>query len=126
MTNQTTATDGFVLNQTMMRIKDPAPSLNFYQQVLGMTLYQRVDFDEMSFSLYFLGYPSNHLERAYPASPLSDLDSPFSKVPYWSSPITGVRKTTKISRDITTAMPNPRLWSHRDHGARCGRRLPTL
>ncbi|MED5316004.1 MAG: hypothetical protein VYB84_08210, partial [Pseudomonadota bacterium] len=36
MTNQTAATDGFVLNQTMMRIKDPAPSLDFYQQVLGM------------------------------------------------------------------------------------------
>jgi len=69
MTNQTTATDGFVLNQTMMRIKDPAPSLNFYQQVLGMTLYQRVDFDEMSFSLYFLGYPSNHPGERLPSEP---------------------------------------------------------
>ena len=69
MTNQTTATDGFVLNQTMMRIKDPAPSLDFYQQVLGMTLYQRVDFAEMSFSLYFLGYPSNHEGKALPSEP---------------------------------------------------------
>ena len=51
MTDQPPATDGFVLNQTMMRIKDPAPSLDFYQQVLGMTLSQRVDFAEMSFSL---------------------------------------------------------------------------
>ena len=69
MTNQTTATDGFVLNQTMMRIKDPAPSLDFYQQVLGMTLYQRVDFAEMSFSLYFLGYPSNHQGENLPSEP---------------------------------------------------------
>ena len=69
MTNQTTATDGFVLNQTMMRIKDPAPSLDFYQQVLGMTLYQRVDFAEMSFSLYFLGYPSNHPGESLPSEP---------------------------------------------------------
>ena len=53
-------TEGFVLNQTMMRIKDPAASLPFYQEVLGMTLYQRVDFADMAFSLYFLGYPSNH------------------------------------------------------------------
>ena len=69
MTDQSTATDGFVLNQTMMRIKDPAPSLAFYQQVLGMTLYQRVDFAEMSFSLYFLGYPSNHEGEALPSEP---------------------------------------------------------
>ena len=68
MTNQTSATDGFVFNQTMMRIKDPAPSLDFYQNVLGMTLYQRVDFAEMAFSLYFLGYPSNHVEEAFPNS----------------------------------------------------------
>ena len=69
MTDQSPATDGFVLNQTMMRIKDPAPSLDFYQQVLGMTLYQRVDFSEMSFSLYFLGYPSNHEGEALPSEP---------------------------------------------------------
>ena len=69
MTDQSPATAGFVLNQTMMRIKDPAPSLDFYQQVLGMTLYQRVDFAEMSFSLYFLGYPSNHEGQPLPSEP---------------------------------------------------------
>lgn len=69
MTDQSPATDGFVLNQTMMRIKDPTTSLDFYQQVLGMTLYQRVDFAEMSFSLYFLGYPSNHEGETLPSEP---------------------------------------------------------
>ncbi|MEK9990584.1 MAG: lactoylglutathione lyase [Halieaceae bacterium] len=62
-------TEGFVLNQTMMRIKDPVVSLAFYQQVLGMTLYQRVDFADMSFSLYFLGYPSNHPHASLPQEP---------------------------------------------------------
>ena len=69
MTNPSTETQGFVLNQTMLRIRDPRISLDFYQQVLGMTLYQRVDFAEMSFSLYFLGYPSIHPGPALPTDP---------------------------------------------------------
>ena len=33
----TQSTDGFVLNQTMLRIKDPSRSIPFYEEVLGMT-----------------------------------------------------------------------------------------
>lgn len=51
------ATDGFVMNQTMLRIKDPQKSVQFYTDVLGMTLLDRYNFDAMKFSLYFLGYP---------------------------------------------------------------------
>ena len=49
MTDQPAETEGFVLNQTMIRIKDPLQSLDFYQHALGMALYQRVDFAEMAF-----------------------------------------------------------------------------
>jgi lactoylglutathione lyase len=66
MINQATETEGFVLNQTMLRVRDPAISLDFYLQVLGMTLYQRVDFAEMAFSLYFLGYPASHRGQPLP------------------------------------------------------------
>jgi len=52
------ATRGFVLNQTMLRIKDPESTISFYTEVLGMTLLDRFDFDGMAFSLYFLGYPT--------------------------------------------------------------------
>ena len=52
------ATAGFVLNQTMLRIKDPEASVAFYSDVLGMTLLDRFDFPEMEFSLYFMGYPT--------------------------------------------------------------------
>ena len=50
------STDGFMLQQTMLRIRDPASSLDFYTRVLGMTLLTKLDFPDMGFSLYFLGY----------------------------------------------------------------------
>ncbi len=65
-------TQGFVLNQTMLRVRDPSASLSFYQDVLGMTLIQKLDFEEMAFSLYFLAYlkdgetiPGDPPERAW-------------------------------------------------------------
>jgi len=64
-------TAGFALNQTMLRVRDPADSLRFYQDILGMTLLQRLDFEEMQFSLYFLAFvgegetiPADPAERA--------------------------------------------------------------
>lgn len=56
-TANTAATRGYVLNQTMLRVKDPARSVAFYSQVLGMTQLDRYDFPAMKFSLYFMGYP---------------------------------------------------------------------
>jgi len=51
------ATRDFVLTHTMLRITDPARSLEFYGRVLGMRLAGRVDFDDWRFSLYFLQAP---------------------------------------------------------------------
>lgn len=79
MSDQPAETEGFVLNQTMIRIKDPVRSLDFYQQVLGMALYQRVDFAEMSFSLYFLGYLSNHSGQSLPEDPVARSEFTFQQ-----------------------------------------------
>ncbi|QNO28347.1 lactoylglutathione lyase [Sphingopyxis sp. OPL5] len=49
-------TAGYALNQTMLRVRDPEDSLRFYRDILGMTLLQRLDFEDMQFSLYFLAY----------------------------------------------------------------------
>lgn len=63
------ATKGYIMQQTMFRIKDPKVSLDFYSRVLGMSLLKRLDFPEMKFSLYFMGYedlasaPSDSVER---------------------------------------------------------------
>lgn len=63
------ATKGYFFQQTMFRIKDPKLSLDFYSRVLGMSLLKRLDFPEMKFSLYFLGYenpataPSDPVQR---------------------------------------------------------------
>ncbi|MDB6089750.1 MAG: Lactoylglutathione lyase [Gammaproteobacteria bacterium] len=71
---ETTAdvTRGFVMNQTMLRVRNPTASVAFYRDVLGMTLLQRFDFAELKFSLYFMAYlrpedgplPENTTERA--------------------------------------------------------------
>lgn len=50
---------GFVMNQTMLRIKDPERSVVFYRDVLGMQLLDQFDFSDMGFSLYFMGYPTS-------------------------------------------------------------------
>lgn len=49
-------TQEYVFNQTMLRIKNPEVSIPFYTDVLGMTLFRKLDFPKMSFSLYFLGF----------------------------------------------------------------------
>ncbi len=53
-TQRDAATMDFVFNHTMLRIKDPAASLDFYTRVLGFALVRKVDFAEWKFSLYFL------------------------------------------------------------------------
>ncbi|PFH38164.1 putative glyoxalase I [Besnoitia besnoiti] len=47
----------FWWQQTMLRIKDPAASLRFYEQNFGMKCIHSYDFPEYKFSLYFLELP---------------------------------------------------------------------
>ena len=47
-------TSGFVLNHSMLRVKNPQVSLDFYTRIMGMRVLRKLDFPEMKFSLYFL------------------------------------------------------------------------
>jgi lactoylglutathione lyase len=51
-------TRGFVLNHTMLRVKDPTVSLDFYTRVLGMRVLRKLEFPDLQFSLYFLYRPA--------------------------------------------------------------------
>ena len=46
------------LNHTMLRIKDPKKSLDYYK-LLGLSLVNKLEFPDNKFDLYFLGMPSS-------------------------------------------------------------------
>jgi len=51
---RTAETASFKFNHTMIRVKDPKASLQFYTEILGMDLLSEKKFTD--FTLYFLGY----------------------------------------------------------------------
>ena len=60
-TNPDAVTQKYIFNHTMLRVRDPEVSLDFYSRVLGMKLLRKVDFDEWKFSLYFLAMQKEDL-----------------------------------------------------------------
>jgi lactoylglutathione lyase len=61
-------THRYVLNHTMVRIKDAERSLDFYTRVLGMKLVSRFDFEQWKFSLFFLQARGNAPQPASSAT----------------------------------------------------------
>ncbi|EED96699.1 predicted protein, partial [Thalassiosira pseudonana CCMP1335] len=47
-------TENFVMQQTMMRVKDPKKSLEFYCDVLGFKLIHYSEFPQWKFNVYFV------------------------------------------------------------------------
>ena len=72
-------TEKYVFNQTMLRIKDPKVSLDFYTRILGMKLYRKLDFEEMKFTLYFLGMPGDVEDNKVPSDDNARTTRTFSQ-----------------------------------------------
>lgn len=53
------STKSYGLSHTMIRIKDPRKSLDFYQRILGMKLIRTMKMNEGKFTNYFLCYPQS-------------------------------------------------------------------
>ncbi|KEZ40290.1 hypothetical protein SAPIO_CDS8125 [Scedosporium apiospermum] len=53
----TTDTNTYKFNHSMIRVKDPKRSVEFYE-FLGMSLINKLSFPDFKFDLYFLGYDS--------------------------------------------------------------------
>ena len=73
------ATRDYVFNQTMLRIKDPERSLDFYTRIMGMRLVRKLDFSEMQFSLYFLAYLSDEQAAEVPGDDAKRTTFTFSR-----------------------------------------------
>ncbi|ORZ25440.1 lactoylglutathione lyase [Absidia repens] len=49
----------YVYNHTMIRVKDPKASVEFYEKVLGMKNIYKEDFESGKFTVYFFVYTDN-------------------------------------------------------------------
>lgn len=96
------ATKGFKFQQTMMRIKDPQRSLDFYTRVLGMNLITKLDFPTMKFSLYFLAYVDSVSD--IPDDPKDRTEMCFGRF----APVHGILLVGQPAW-----VPMPALWNRR-------------
>lgn len=60
--NDSTNKETYKFNHTMVRVKDPVKSLKFYQEVVGMSLVNKIEFTEAKFTLYFLAFANDQKE----------------------------------------------------------------
>jgi len=82
-----TQTCNYRFNHTMIRVKDPKPSLHFYQEVLGMSLLRKSDHESAKFTLYFLGYTNGKPTPSTDAgvNPVSDWEGIVELTHNWGT-----------------------------------------
>jgi len=73
------ATEGFVFNHVMVRVRDAEASLDFYTKVLGMTLLSTLEFEAFRFTNYYLGYTTEAEREAMPSGELERASAMFQR-----------------------------------------------
>lgn len=61
---ETTDPETYRFKDTMLRVKDPEKSLQFYRSVLGLSLLHTIEMPEAQANLYFFGYRGSTTEVA--------------------------------------------------------------
>ena len=85
--------------QTMLRIKDPVASVDYYSKNFGMTLIAKLDFPQWQFALYFLA--SLPEGTAYDLDPTSDEAAAY----LWSGDYAGHKNVAlELTHNCTFAL----------------------
>jgi lactoylglutathione lyase len=92
--------------QSMLRIKDPAVSVPFYERHFGMKLVHKYDFPEFKFSLYFLERPRE--DQTIPENVPSDESEKY----LWTMPGCTLELTHNHGSELD---PEFQVWSG-NHG----------
>ena len=107
----------FQLMHTMLRVYDLEKSIDFYQNLLGMKLLNRLDFPEGKFTLAFLGYGPEETHSVIELTYNYDQEKPYELGEAYGHIALGVRDIHGICAQLEAAGANiPRKPGPMKHG----------
>ena len=107
----------FQLMHTMLRVKDLDKSLDFYTNLLGMTLLNKLEFPEGKFTLAFIGYGPEETHAVIELTYNWDQEEPYNLGDGYGHIALGVRDIHGICAGLEKAGANiPRKPGPMKHG----------
>ena len=107
----------FQLMHTMLRVKDLEKSLDFYTNLLGMTLLNKLDFPEGKFTLAFIGYGPEETHSVIELTYNWDQTEPYNLGDGYGHIALGVRDIHGVCAALEKAGANiPRKPGPMKHG----------
>ena len=107
----------FQLIHTMLRVKDLEKSIDFYTNLLGMTLLNKLDFPEGKFTLAFIGYGPEETHSVIELTYNWDQTEPYNLGDGYGHIALGVRDIHGVCAALEKAGANiPRKPGPMKHG----------
>ena len=107
----------FQLMHTMLRVKDVEKSIDFYTNLLGMTLLNKLDFPEGKFTLAFIGYGPEETHSVIELTYNWDQTEPYNLGDGYGHIALGVRDIHGVCAALEKAGANiPRKPGPMKHG----------